>query len=63
MSLSSCQIDYLFWDRNLLNNIWFSATSTYEIVKRNKNLKNPWNNNVCNERFSNFLLSIKYMDV
>ena len=32
-------------------------------VKRNKNIKNPRNNNVCNDRFSNFLSFIKYMSI
>ena len=32
-------------------------------VKRNKNLKNPRNNIVGNDRFSNFLPSMKYISI
>ena len=61
-----------FCDRNLLN-MCFLTTSKYKRVKRNKNPKNPWHNNVGNNMFSisccpsntlassNFLPSIKYI--
>ena len=39
----------------------FLTPGIYKRLKRNKNLKNPQNKNVGNDRFSDFLPSIKYI--
>ena len=59
----SSHIGCLFCDKSLLNKVCFLIPSMYEIMKRNKNLKNPRNKNVCKDRFNNFLLFIKYMSI
>ena len=63
-SISSCQIGCPFLRQKLVE--WYMPFLTpgiYKRLKRNKNLKNPQNKNVGNDRFSDFLPSIKYIIV